>query len=104
DTGFSVIAERINQLRFVSHFRAIHRGAFFMEMRTTDVRKLRPEAWGFICPVHTPDGAPCGLLNHVTASCRIVTHYSDTRELPALLADLGMLSHKSIVFASDKEE
>uniref|UniRef100_A0A1I7WNY6 DNA-directed RNA polymerase n=1 Tax=Heterorhabditis bacteriophora TaxID=37862 RepID=A0A1I7WNY6_HETBA len=32
------------------------RGAFFMEMRTTDVRKLRPESWGFICPVHTPDG------------------------------------------------
>jgi DNA-directed RNA polymerase I subunit RPA2 len=28
--GFTVIAERINQLRFVSHFRAIHRGAFFM--------------------------------------------------------------------------
>lgn len=28
--GFAVIAERINQLRFVSHFRAIHRGAFFM--------------------------------------------------------------------------
>lgn len=27
-----------------------------MEMRTTDVRKLKPEAWGFICPVHTPDG------------------------------------------------
>ncbi|VDM58705.1 unnamed protein product [Angiostrongylus costaricensis] len=103
ETGFSVIAERINQLRFVSHFRAIHRGAFFTEMRTTDVRKLRPEAWGFICPVHTPDGAPCGLLNHVTASCRIVTHYSDTRDLPAYLTDLGMLSHKSIAFASDTE-
>ena len=29
------------------------------------VRKLQPESWGFICPVHTPDGAPCGLLNHL---------------------------------------
>ncbi|PIO74566.1 RNA polymerase I, Rpa2 specific domain protein [Teladorsagia circumcincta] len=104
ETGFSVIAERINQLRFVSHFRAIHRGAFFTEMRTTDVRKLRPEAWGFICPVHTPDGAPCGLLNHLTASCRIVTHYSDTRELPAFLTDLGMISCKSIAFASVNEK
>jgi len=38
-------------------------------MKTTTVRKLLPEAWGFICPVHTPDGAPCGLLNHISLSC-----------------------------------
>ncbi|KAK6022504.1 RNA polymerase Rpb2, domain 3, partial [Ostertagia ostertagi] len=79
-------------------------GAFFTEMRTTDVRKLRPEAWGFICPVHTPDGSPCGLLNHLTASCRIVTHYSDTRDLPAFLTDLGMISFKSIAFAPVNEK
>uniref|UniRef100_A0A915PND6 DNA-directed RNA polymerase subunit beta n=1 Tax=Setaria digitata TaxID=48799 RepID=A0A915PND6_9BILA len=102
NNGFTVIAERINQLRFVSHFRAIHRGAFFMEMRTTDVRKLRPEAWGFVCPVHTPDGAPCGLLNHVTASVRIVTHYSDTSELPKLLGELGMVGHSAVLFLSSE--
>ena len=38
-------------------------------MKTTTVRKLLPEAWGFVCPVHTPDGAPCGLLNHISLSC-----------------------------------
>lgn len=65
-------------------------------MRTTDVRKLRPEAWGFICPVHTPDGAPCGLLNHVTASCRIVTHYPDTKLLNRTLSELGVVPHASI--------
>lgn len=26
---------------------------------------------GFICPVHTPDGAPCGLLNHLSALCKV---------------------------------
>ena len=26
---------------------------------------------GFLCPVHTPDGAPCGLLNHMAASCQV---------------------------------
>ena len=44
-------------------------------MRTTDVRKLRPESWGFLCPVHTPDGTPCGLLNHLAEPASIVTHY-----------------------------
>lgn len=61
-------------------------------MKTTSVRKLQPEAWGkwqtmlvfyndffsqpllpisrgFLCPVHTPDGAPCGLLNHLARGC-----------------------------------
>uniref|UniRef100_A0A0M3KGT6 DNA-directed RNA polymerase n=1 Tax=Anisakis simplex TaxID=6269 RepID=A0A0M3KGT6_ANISI len=101
--GFSVIAERINYLRFVSHFRAIHRGAFFMEMRTTDVRKLRPEAWGFICPVHTPDGAPCGLLNHVTASVRIVTHYSSLKHISTLLNELGVLTHSAVSLTNSDE-
>ena len=58
--------------RYVSHFRSIHRGAYFAELRTTAVRKLLPESWGFMCPVHTPDGSPCGLLNHLTTSCYIV--------------------------------
>ena len=29
---------------------------------------------GFLCPVHTPDGAPCGLLNHLTALCQVLVH------------------------------
>ncbi len=52
-------------MRYLSHFRSVHRGAFFQEMKTTTVRKLLPESWGFMCPVHTPDGGPCGLLNHL---------------------------------------
>ena len=49
-----------------THCRCVHRGAFFTTMKTTTVRKLLPESWGFLCPVHTPDGSPCGLLNHLT--------------------------------------
>ena len=36
------------------------------------MRKLLPENWGFLCPVHTPDGGPCGLLNHLAANCTVV--------------------------------
>ena len=60
-------------MRFVSHFRSIHRGTYFAEMKTTSVRKLLPENWGFICPIHTPDGHPCGLLNHIAMSCKPLT-------------------------------
>lgn len=68
-----MVAEKLNWFRYLSHFRSVHRGAYFAEIRTTAVRKLLPESWGFMCPVHTPDGSPCGLLNHFTSACRVVT-------------------------------
>lgn len=70
--GFSVIAERINYYRFISHFRSINRGKFFAQLKTTTVRKLKPESWGFFCPVHTPDGTPCGIITHLTHQANVV--------------------------------
>ncbi|XP_052744867.1 DNA-directed RNA polymerase I subunit RPA2 [Bicyclus anynana] len=81
--GLTIVAENINRSRYMSHFKAIHRGSFFMEMRTTEARQLLPDAWGFVCPVHTPDGAPCGLLNHLTASAQ-VTQPPDPKQLANL--------------------
>ncbi|KAI0960562.1 hypothetical protein AcW1_005044 [Taiwanofungus camphoratus] len=89
-SGFTIVAEKLNWQRYISHFRSIHRGAFFAELKTTTVRKLLPEAWGFLCPVHTPDGSPCGLLNHLSRTCRIVTAPLATAHIPALLATHGM--------------
>jgi len=71
NSGLVIMAENINRMRYMSHFRAIHRGSYFTTMRTTEARQLLPDAWGFICPVHTPDGTPCGLLNHLTLTCEI---------------------------------
>ena len=90
DKGLTIMAENINRMRYMSHFRAVHRGSFFQEMRTTEVRALLPDAWGFICPVHTPDGSPCGLLNHLTLSVEVATHQGNATAIPQLLIDLGM--------------
>ena len=94
-TGFTVVADKLNMVRYLSHFRSIHRGQYFTEMKTTTVRKLLPEAWGFICPVHTPDGSPCGLLNHISLSCaplpneeiNMAAHAANFKKL---LTQLGM--------------
>lgn len=48
--GFTVVAEKLNWYRYISHFRSVHRGAFFAELKTTTVRKLLPEAWGELVP------------------------------------------------------
>lgn len=94
-SGFVVTAEKINFYRFISHFRCVHRGSFFAQLKTTTVRKLLPESWGFLCPVHTPDGSPCGLLNHLSHECRITTDHADVSMLPALLAQLGLQEFSS---------
>lgn len=95
-SGFTIVAEKLNYYRYLAHFRCIHRGAFFAELKTTSVRKLLPESWGFLCPVHTPDGSPCGLLNHLSHTCKIVTQTLDTSHLVGLLSAHGMTQ----VFAS----
>ncbi|KAK5168924.1 DNA-directed RNA polymerase I subunit RPA2 [Saxophila tyrrhenica] len=91
-SGYTVVAEKINFYRFISHFRMVHRGSFFAQLKTTTVRKLLPESWGFLCPVHTPDGAPCGLLNHLAHKCKIATVPADVSKLPHLLSQLGVVS------------
>lgn len=93
-SGFTIVAEKLNYMRFLSHFRSIHRGAFFAELKTTTVRKLQPEAWGFLCPVHTPDGAPCGLLNHLSHTCSVAIDSlskEDSSKLVPLLISLGCM-------------
>lgn len=89
-SGYTIVAEKLNFYRYLSHFRSIHRGSFFAELKTTAVRKLLPEAWGFLCPVHTPDGSPCGLLNHLTHTCRVLTNSVDTTAVEPLCSALGM--------------
>ncbi|PRD24186.1 UNVERIFIED_CONTAM: Polr1b [Trichonephila clavipes] len=90
-TGFVIIADKLNFWRYLSHFRAVHRGAFFTTMRTTTVRKLLPDAWGFLCPVHTPDGTPCGLLNHMALTCQVVDSETPTNHLLDLFCKYGMI-------------
>lgn len=98
--GFTIVPDKLNATRYLSHFRSIHRGQYFTEMKTTTVRKLLPEAWGFTCPVHTPDGAPCGLLNHITLSCAPIgfEEVEMAQNIPAfknLLSSLGMHSQQT---------
>lgn len=94
-SGFTIVAEKINFYRFISHFRMVHRGSFFAQLKTTTVRKLLPESWGFLCPVHTPDGSPCGLLNHLAHKCKVATHDLNISSIPNLLAQLGVSDSSS---------
>ena len=103
-SGYTIIAEKLNFFRYLAHYRSIHRGSFFAELKTTTVRKLLPESWGFLCPVHTPDGSPCGLLNHLSHTCEIVTEEVDVEHIPELVASLGAEEMVGIVPFKSLEE
>ena len=95
-SGYTIVAERLNFLRYCSHFRSVHRGQFFLEMKTTAVRKLLPDQWGFLCPVHTPDGGPCGLLSHLALKSIPMTYpeplsSENLQNLDDLLVSLGVI-------------
>lgn len=94
--GLTVVCEKINYLRFLSNFRAVHRGAFFAEMRTTACRKLYPEAWGFLCPVHTPDGTPCGLLNHLTIGCVVTCNENTSKPIRSFIQEQEVIPISNI--------
>lgn len=93
-SGYTIVAEKLNFLRYCAHFRSVHRGQFFMEMKTTAVRKLLPDQWGFLCPVHTPDGGPCGLLSHLSLESKVMAFPSlvegHMTELNRLLISFGV--------------
>eukprot|EP00940_MAST-03C_sp_MAST-3C-sp2_P000348 g348.t1 len=94
NSGFTIVAEKLNWLRYIAHYRSVHRGRFFTEMKTTTVRKLLPETWGFLCCVHTPDGTPCGLLNHLCSAAEVTARPADgakRRNVARTLAKLGMV-------------
>ena len=61
-----MVADKLNFFRFISHFRCVHRGAFFAEMRTTAVRKLLPEAFGECMDEDTYTPHTCGLIVTLT--------------------------------------
>eukprot|EP00970_Alexandrium_tamarense_P020418 scaffold15204_cov421-Alexandrium_tamarense.AAC.2 len=89
-SGYTIVAEKLNFLRFCAHFRSVHRGQFFLEMKNTAVRKLLPDQWGLLCPVHTPDGGPCGLLSHMALKCQCMAYPADAKD--GEMQDLDELS------------
>ncbi|KAL7672710.1 hypothetical protein ACOME3_007591 [Neoechinorhynchus agilis] len=89
--GWVILAERINFLRYIAHFRSVHRGASFTSTRVSSIRRLCPESFGFICPVNTPDGTLCGLLNHLSINCTVTSDNPDTDLFVSFMREHGLI-------------
>ena len=106
NAGWSVVVERINQFRFLEQFRATHRGKTIQEMRTTTPRRYQMDGWGFLCIVHTPDGGPCGVMNHLSYPTQVVCGLSTQARLETRARVLEVLEEEcgATAFASIADE
>lgn len=100
-SGIAVLADRINYVRFLAHFRCINRGNAFAGHKITSIRKLYPESYGFQCAVHTPDGSPCGILTHLCYKANVLSSSpsaEQTANLFLLLSQFGLSPSLSEVY------
>nr|BAS01701.1 second-largest subunit of DNA-directed RNA polymerase I [Lotharella vacuolata] len=72
DFGNSVILQRFNKISFLSDLDLVHRGMYFKKQIDPAPRKIFLESFGFICPINTPDGVLCGLLNHFCIGTKVI--------------------------------
>lgn len=95
--GIFITATRLNMLQFISHFRVAHRGQQFQETKLLEPRRLKTAAWGYICPVNTPDGTLCGLVNHMTSSAKVSLSCDPklVKNIQNVLWRLGMIETSS---------
>lgn len=73
-TGVSQSLSRLNAASFVGHLRKA--AAAGSRKTPADARLLHTSQWAFLCPFETPEGQPCGIVNHLATLCTLSNEYS----------------------------
>lgn len=73
-SGVSQAASRLNSLAFASHLKKV---AISGTRKTpANARQLDTSQWGYLCPFETPEGQPCGIVNHLAMLGFVSLEYS----------------------------
>ena len=98
--GFVHSGDKLNFVH-LSHFHCVHRRAAITKMRTTSVQRLMLESWGFLCPIYTPEGEPCSLMNHMTVDGSLSQAYSDCYSMVLAEAIVGWVETELATLLAD---
>ena len=70
--GVSQALQRYNYLQIISYLRRINSPAVDASTnKQTNIRKIKAEQIGFICPVETPEGSKVGLVKGMSISASV---------------------------------
>ena len=87
--GVAQMLPRMTPLAALSHLRRINT-PLNREGKAPEPRQLQPSFAFLCCPVETPEGAPCGLINNLSLSC-IIRIGSSSLPVVKLVNDSGMV-------------
>ncbi len=93
-----------NPLAELEHKRlisALGPGGLNRERAGIDVRDVHPTHYGRLCPIHTPEGANIGLINHLATYARVNPY--GFIETPYYIVENGRVTDKMVYLTADEE-
>ncbi len=100
----SQFMDAYNPLAELEHKRVISAlgpGGLNRERAGIDVRDVHPTHYGRLCPIHTPEGANIGLINHLSSYARVNPY--GFIETPYYVVENGRVTDKMVYLTADEE-
>ncbi len=100
----SQFMDAYNPLSEVEHKRlisALGPGGLNRERAGIDVRDVHPTHYGRLCPIHTPEGANIGLINHLATYARVNPY--GFIETPYYVVENSKITDKMVYLTADEE-
>ena len=100
----SQFMDAYNPLAELEHKRlisALGPGGLNRERAGIDVRDVHPTHYGRLCPIHTPEGANIGLINHLSSYARVNPY--GFIETPYYVVENGRVTDKMVYLTADEE-
>ncbi len=100
----SQFMDAYNPLAELEHKRlisALGPGGLNRERAGIDVRDVHPTHYGRLCPIHTPEGANIGLINHLSSYARVNPY--GFIETPYYVVNKGKITEDIVYLTADEE-
>ena len=100
----SQFMDAYNPLSELEHKRlisALGPGGLNRDRAGIDVRDVHPTHYGRLCPIHTPEGANIGLINHLSAYARVNPY--GFIETPYYVVENSKITDKMVYLTADEE-
>lgn len=100
----SQFMDAYNPLSELEHKRlisALGPGGLNRERAGIDVRDVHPTHYGRLCPIHTPEGANIGLINHLSTYARVNPY--GFIETPYYVVENSKITDKMVYLTADEE-